>query len=242
MLLWAGNAVVGRVASQADVSPIALNFWRWSCAFLILAPLTARTLYAQRDLLKTHWRHWVAFGIVTVVGFNCAYYIGLQYTTVVQGTLISAALPILVLVAVRLFLAQPILIRFVPKSIDLMAFQMGCFVAGLVVLAPFYVYDTMGGRPMPLTWSAALLVGYAALAASVVGLTCWNTGVMRVGSKTARYLANLFPLFGAALGILLLGEPFQWFHAVGGAFTLAGIALATIAPQREAARPSLTPT
>ncbi len=281
VLLWAGNAVVGRVAADANVPPIALNFWRWTVALFIMAPFAARTLYAQRDLFKTHWRQWVVFGIVTVAGFNSAYYIGLQTTTVVQGTLISSALPIFVLIGARLFLAQPItgrqlagvglsltgvaiivsrgevavlrdlslnigdlwmmvavfmwaaqtiLIRFVPKGFDLVAFQVACFVAGLTVLAPFYAYETFSGRPMPLTWAAVVLVGYSSVLASVVGFTCWNLGVMRVGAKTAGYLGNLFPVFGAALGILLLGEPFQWFHAVGGIVTLLGIALATIAP------------
>ncbi len=281
VLLWAGNAVIGRIASDANVPPIALNFWRWATAFLIMAPFAARTLYTQRDLFKTHWRHWTVFGIITVAGFNSAYYVGLQDTTVVQGTLISSALPIFVLVAARIFLAQPItgrqlagvclsltgvaiivargdpavlrdltlnigdvwmlvavflwaaqtiLIRFVPKGMDLVAFQVACFVAGLTVLAPFYVYETVGGRPMPLTWEAVLLVGYASIMASVVGFTCWNLGVLRVGAKTAGYLGNLFPVFGATLGILLLGEPFQWFHALGGIVTLAGIVLATMAP------------
>ncbi len=281
VLLWAGNAVIGRIASDANVPPIALNFWRWATAFLIMAPFAARTLYTQRDLFKTHWRHWTVFGIITVAGFNSAYYVGLQDTTVVQGTLISSALPIFVLVAARIFLAQPItgrqlagvglsltgvaiivargdpavlrdltlnigdvwmlvavflwaaqtiLIRFVPKGMDLVAFQVACFVAGLTVLAPFYVYETVGGRPMPLTWEAVLLVGYASVMASVVGFTCWNLGVLRVGAKTAGYLGNLFPVFGATLGILLLGEPFQWFHALGGIVTLAGIVLATMAP------------
>jgi drug/metabolite transporter (DMT)-like permease len=280
VLLWAGNAVVGRVASDADVPPIGLNFWRWTTAFIILAPFAARTLYVQRELFKTHWRYWIVFGVITVAGFNSAYYIGLQYTTVVQGTLISSALPIFVLVGARLFLAQPItgkqlagvalslagitiivsrgeiavlrdltlnigdvwmlvaiflwaaqtiMIRFLPKGMDLMAFQVACFVAGLAVLAPFYHLETMGGRPMPLTWSAALLVGYASILASVVGFTCWNLGVMKVGAKTAGYLGNLFPVFGAALGILLLGEPFRWFHAAGGIATLSGIVLATMA-------------
>ena len=68
--------------------------------------------------------------------------------------------------------------------------------------------------------------------ASVVGFTCWNLGVMRIGPKTAGYFGNLFPAFGAALGILLLGEPFRWFHAVGGIVTLSGIYLAMNAPAK----------
>ena len=283
VLLWAGNAGVGRVAPDVNVPPLALNFWRWMVALLVLTPFAIPKLSAQRDLFRAHWPLWTVFGIVTVAGFNSAHYVGLQYTTVVQGTLISAVLPIFVLVAARVFLAQPItgrqlagvaisiigvaiivlrgdfgvlgqlvlnigdvwilaavcmwaaqtiLIRFVPKGMDLVAFQVMAFVAGLAVLTPLYIFETVGGRPMPLSWSASLLVGYAGLVASVVGFTCWNLGVMRVGPKTAGYFGNLFPVFGAALGIVLLGEPFQWFHAVGGIVTLSGIYLATNAPAK----------
>jgi len=279
VLLWAGNAVIGRIAADVNVPPLALNFWRWVIALLVLAPFAISKLSAQRDLLKAHWRLWAAFGVVTVAGFNSAYYIGLQHTTVIQATLISAVLPIFVIVAARTFLAQSItarqligaaisivgvaiivargdlnilgsfvlnigdvwilvavlmwtaqtiLIRYMPKEMELVAFQVMAFIVGLAVLAPFYIYETVGGRPMPLSWSAALLVGYAGLAASVVGFTCWNLGVMRVGPKMAGYFGNLFPVFGAALGVLFLGESFRWFHAVGGLVTLSGIYLATV--------------
>jgi drug/metabolite transporter (DMT)-like permease len=281
LLLWAGNAVIGRVAPSAQIPPLALNFWRWTVALLVLAPIAWPKLRAQRDLITRHWPVWAAFGVVTIAGFNWVYYIGLQHTTVVQATLICAVLPILVLIAARLFLAQSItgrqlagvvvsiagvalivvrgdlevlthlvlnvgdlwillavvfwavqtiLIRFVPKGMDLLVFQVMAFVAGLVVMLPVYVYETFDGRPMPLTWTAFLFVAYTGLIASVIGFTCWNLGVMVVGPKTAGYFGNLFPVFGAALGVLVLGEPFRWFHAVGGGVTLAGIYLATATP------------
>src|SRR5215468_5052800 len=99
VLLWAGNAVIGRVAPDVNVPPLALNFWRWMVALLVLAPFAISKLSAQRELFGAQWRLWTVFGIITVAGFNSAYYVGLQYTTVVQGTLISAVLPIFVLVA-----------------------------------------------------------------------------------------------------------------------------------------------
>ena len=37
-LLWAGNAVVGRLVHDL-VSPITLNFLRWALAFALLLPL-----------------------------------------------------------------------------------------------------------------------------------------------------------------------------------------------------------
>ncbi len=281
VLLWAGNAIIGRIAPDSDVPPIALNFWRWVCAFFVLLPFALPKLRAQWSLFKAHWWLWAVFGAVTVAGFNTVFYIALQDTTVVQGTLISAIMPVLVLVAARILFAQPItarqlggvlisivgvavivtrgdanvlagmnlnigdawmllavvfwaaqtiLIRFLPKGMDLVAFQVAAFVAGLAVLAPFYVVETLGGRPMPISRDAALFVGYTALVASVMGFTCWNMGVIRLGPKTAGYFGNLFPVFGATLGIVLLGEAFRWFHALGGIVILGGIYLATYSP------------
>jgi len=281
VLSWAGNAIVGRLAPGADIPPIALNFWRWAGALLLLAPFAFGAVRAQWRLLLANWRLISAFGATSIAGFNSMLYLALEHTTVVQATLISAMLPAMVIASARLFLGQPIsarqaagvvvsvagvavivargdmevlraltpnrgdawmliavafwaaqtlMLRFVPKSMNLLAFQVAAFVAGLIVALPFYVAETAGGRPMPITLSAVLLVGYTSLFASAIGYTLWNLGVLRVGAKAAGYFGNLYPVFGALLGIVLLDEPLQWFHAVGGAVVLAGILLATLGP------------
>src|SRR6266852_2416732 len=99
LLFWAGHALIGRVAPDAHIPPLALNFWRWMLAFVALAPLALPKLRTQWPLFRAYWWLWTVFGILTVAGFNALFYIALQYTTVVQGTLISATLPIMVLVA-----------------------------------------------------------------------------------------------------------------------------------------------
>jgi drug/metabolite transporter (DMT)-like permease len=50
LLLWAGNAVIGRVAPDVNVPPLALNFWRWTIALFVLAPFAIPKLAAQHDL------------------------------------------------------------------------------------------------------------------------------------------------------------------------------------------------
>jgi len=279
LLFWAGNATVGRMAPDAHIPPLALNFWRWIVAILVLAPIALPKLRLQWPRLRAHWLLCVVFGMITVAGFNAVFYIALQYTTVVQGTLISGALPILVLIAARIFLAQPItarqlagvlisiagvavivtrgdatmlwhlrlnigdlwmllavclwaaqtiLIRFMPKNIDLIAFQVASFVPGLLLALPFYLYETASGHPMPISTQSALSVAYTGLIASVLGFTCWNLGVLRIGAKNAGYFGNLYPVFGATMGILVLGEPLRWYHAAGASIILAGIYLATV--------------
>jgi drug/metabolite transporter (DMT)-like permease len=134
------------------------------------------------------------------------------------------------LLAVCLWAAQTILIRFLPKDMDVIAFQVVAFVPGLLAALPFYIYETASGQPMPLSVNAMASVAYAGLVASVLGFTCWNMGVLRIGAKTAGYFSNLYPVLSAALGILVLGEAFHWYHAVGALIIVAGIYLATVIP------------
>jgi len=279
VLSWAGNAIVGRLAPGADIPPIALNFWRWVGAFIVLAPFAIGALSAQWRLLLAHWRFVTAFGVAGVAGFNALLYLALEETTVVQATLISAILPALVIASARVFLGQPIgarqvagvllsfvgvavivargdpqvlwalglnrgdlwmliavcfwaaqtvLLRFIPKGMDLFAFQLAAIGVGLIVALPCYLGETLSGRPMPFTLTALLMVGYIAVVASAGGYTLWNIGVLRIGPKSAGYFGNLYPVFGAMLGIILLGEPLRGYHVVGGAVVLAGILLATL--------------
>ena len=43
---WAGNFVVGKLASFYEVPPFSLNFYRWFFAWLILAPFTIPEILA----------------------------------------------------------------------------------------------------------------------------------------------------------------------------------------------------
>ena len=54
-LLWAGNAVLGRVL-VGEVPPLTLNALRWGIAGLLLLPLGWRVLRAPGELLR-RWKH-----------------------------------------------------------------------------------------------------------------------------------------------------------------------------------------
>jgi len=53
-LLWAGNAVVGRVVHEL-VPPMTLNFLRWVIAFVLLLPLAATSTNAMIKRLGRRW-------------------------------------------------------------------------------------------------------------------------------------------------------------------------------------------
>lgn len=97
-LFWAGNSVVGR-ASRDLVPPVALAFWRWFVAFLLIMVIALPYLRRDATVLKARWRPVLALGILGIGAFNTLLYSGLQFTTALNGLLIQSAQPPLILLA-----------------------------------------------------------------------------------------------------------------------------------------------
>ncbi len=102
MLLWAGNSVIGR-AIRNDIPPFTFGFARWALACLIVLPLVAKRLRADRAMLLQHWPIVLGLGVIGVGGFNAFLYSGLHYTTATNSLLLQAAIPAGVLIMDRLF-------------------------------------------------------------------------------------------------------------------------------------------
>jgi drug/metabolite transporter (DMT)-like permease len=97
---------------------------------------------------------------------------------------------------------------------------------GLALVTPLGVWQALRfdfGAVAPSSW--ALLVFYA-LAASVVSVWLWMRGLRQVPSSQAGMFAVLLPITAAAVGVLLLGEPFGGGHAAAFSLALAGLLLA----------------
>ncbi|HOZ64204.1 MAG TPA: DMT family transporter [Burkholderiaceae bacterium] len=105
-LFWAGNAIVGRLASGL-VPPITLNFMRWALAFALLLPFAYRVL--QRDsVLWPHWRRYAVLGLLGVGCYNALQYLALKTSTPINVTLVASSTPIFMLVVGRVFFGQAI--------------------------------------------------------------------------------------------------------------------------------------
>ncbi len=105
-LLWAGNAVVGRLVTDL-VPPITLNFLRWVVAFVILLPLAAWVLRRQAGLWA-HWRRFAVLGLLGVGCYNALQYLALQTSTPLNVTLVAASGPFWTLAIGALFFGAPV--------------------------------------------------------------------------------------------------------------------------------------
>lgn len=105
-LLWAGNAVVGRLVSGL-VPPITLNFLRWALAFVLLLPVAAGVL-RPRSSLWPRWRRYAVLGLLGVGCYNALQYLALKTSTPLNVTLVAASSPVWMLGIGALFFGQRI--------------------------------------------------------------------------------------------------------------------------------------
>jgi drug/metabolite transporter (DMT)-like permease len=114
-LLWAGNAVVGRLVNQV-VPPVTLNFLRWALAFVILLPLAAPVLRPGSPLWP-RWRRFAVLGLLGVGCYNALQYLALKTSTPLNVTLVAASVPVWMLGVGALFFGQRVSRRQVAGAV-----------------------------------------------------------------------------------------------------------------------------
>lgn len=95
MFIWALNGVLGKAVTPY-LQPMALGFWRWTIALLILLPFAWRHVRIDWPVLRRHWRVLLLFGCVGGAVHNAVAFWALKYTTAVNGALLNSAVPIVI--------------------------------------------------------------------------------------------------------------------------------------------------
>ena len=188
-LMWAGNAIVGKILVQSS-SPVLLNTIRWGVTALILLPFAWRVFGSSSPL----WQSSKRFALLSLLGvgsYNVLLYLALKSSTPINVTLIGASMPIWAIVIGALFYKeQPTIKQIIGAVISLIGVTVVIvrgelerlieieFVAGdlLMVLATILwgAYSWMLSHPKESTertwpWSYFLLaqVGFG---------FCWSLG------------------------------------------------------------------
>ncbi len=106
-LLWAGNAVVGRLM-VGQVPPLALNALRWIAVLVVLVPLGFRALATAeaRAAVARRWRELSLLGLLGMGLYNALQYTALTTSTPVNVTLIAASSPVWMVAVGALFYGE----------------------------------------------------------------------------------------------------------------------------------------
>lgn len=289
MLAGAGNTVVAR-ATVGELPPLALSFWRWVTALVILLPIGTRVMLQQRHVLMAQWRIVLALGAIAVAAFNSLIYLGVQHTTALNASLVLSVIPVvtvaaswillreraglrmviglvagligvlviiargdigllatldfnsgdlLVFASVFCWAAYSILLGRLPSGIRPEGLLLAMVIVGVVLLAPFYLWEVAAGGRMILSAPNLLGIFYMGAFSSVFSYILWNRCVGIVGANVASQFTYLNPAFGGSLAILLLGESLRPYHA-GVLLIFLGIYLATTG-RRKPAAPETSP-
>ncbi|OGA12591.1 MAG: hypothetical protein A3H32_06275 [Betaproteobacteria bacterium RIFCSPLOWO2_02_FULL_63_19] len=100
-------------------------------------------------------------------------------------------------------------------------------VVGTAILLPFYLWETLLVRPVPLGPQTYWAVGYLGLMASAVAFLCFNRMVEVLGPNRAGLTSYLVPVIGTMLAIFFLHEQLHFFHLAGIILILVGVVLAS---------------
>ena len=105
--LWAGHFIIVRAVHQ-DIPPISLNFWRWVVVAAMLLPFVGRDLWAQRGLIRRHFRIIFGLSVLGAVIFQGGAYIALNTTTAINAGLLHATTPVFISILAFLFFRERI--------------------------------------------------------------------------------------------------------------------------------------
>lgn len=106
-LMWAGNAVISRsVLADGSMPPMALSFWRWALAGLILVLMTRGALLEEWPKVKRHFRFIVFLALSSVAAYNTLLYEALTTTTAINVVIVAASLPVVTILLSWLWLKE----------------------------------------------------------------------------------------------------------------------------------------
>ena len=97
-LFWAGNFIVGKAASLFEIPPFTLNFYRWTFAWLILAPFTIKEIIEKKNYIFGNIKLIIILGITSITIFNSIVYYSLNFTQVISGVLMISTIPVMIIV------------------------------------------------------------------------------------------------------------------------------------------------
>lgn len=220
-LLWAGNAIVGRLVREA-VPPMTLNLLRWTIALLVLLPLGRAALRPGSGVLA-NWRRYALLGLLGIGMYNSLQYLALQSSTPINVTLVASGMPVWMMLVGRLFFGVPVRGRQVGGAVLSIAGVLVVLCRGDVdqllglrlvagdlymILATiawsFYSWMLLQPKDVPALrgdWAAFLLaqVGYGLLWSGLFAGAEWSLGARPIAWSPAVAAALLFVAIGPAV-------------------------------------------
>ena len=107
-LIWSGNFIIARGVIK-DIPPVALAFYRWLSATIIILPFAWKYFIAELQLVKQRPWYFVLAAVTGVSMFNTFVYIAGHYSTAINMAILgTCSSPIISVILARIFLKEKI--------------------------------------------------------------------------------------------------------------------------------------
>ena len=189
-LFWSGNHIVGR-AIAGLVPPIGISAARWLLPAIVLWPFARPHLERDWPLIKSHGRLLLFLGVTGGAIFTVGQYIGLQYTTALNVSVLGSLTPVFIVacgalifhdrlkwlqivgIATSLCGVLAIVTKLEPRTLLDLAFNRGdiIIVANMALMG---VYSSYLRRLPPLHWLSFIFVLALVSAVCTLPFALWE--------------------------------------------------------------------
>ena len=135
----------------------------------------------------------------------------------------------LMLLAVLLYSGYTVALRYKPQ-IDWKSLIIVMAFSAMLTALPFAVWEQMSGEGIWPDARGLTVAAYTAVFPAILAQVFYMRGVEMIGGNRAGIFINAVPVFGALLAVVILGEQFHAFHALGLLLVIGGIWLAERRP------------
>lgn len=108
------------------------------------------------------------------------------------------------------------------NKIGLTAIQM---LVAIIALFPLFLWEYFSQQTMIFNTQSILGLAYVGIFPSVIAYILYTLAIEKVGAVKTGLSIHLIPVFGVLLSVSLLGETFQFYHAMGIALIALGLIL-----------------
>ena len=106
--IWSGNFIIARGVIK-DIPPIALSFYRWLTATIIILPFSWKYFVAERRIIKQRFLFFLLAAATGVSMFNTFVYIAGHYSSAINMAILgTCSSPIISVILARIFLKERI--------------------------------------------------------------------------------------------------------------------------------------
>jgi drug/metabolite transporter (DMT)-like permease len=194
-------------------------------AGVIMAALPAVVAVLSRQLLGERGRPRVAAGIAcAIAGIALVALARDEEGELASGSLAGSALLLGAVTCESLYvvIGKQLSASVGPKRISAII-----NLWGLALVAPLALWQLRDFSPSMIPQSSWVLLLVYSIAASVVTVWLWMTGMRRVPAASAGIFTVFLPVSAAAVGVAFYGEQFTAAQGAAFALALAGVVLAT---------------